>query len=51
VAPPIANPLKGQSPEEEEQVWRKVTEAWAALTTTDRRVRAENQVIWVAATK
>ena len=51
VAPPIANLLNGQLPETQEQVWRKVTEAWAPLTTSDGRVRTENQAIWVAATK
>lgn len=51
VAPPIANLLKGQSPEVQEQVWRLVTEAWMPLTTPDGRVRTENQAIWVAATK
>jgi ubiquinone/menaquinone biosynthesis C-methylase UbiE len=51
VAPPIANLLKGRSPEVQEQVWRKVTEAWAPLTTADGRVRTENQAIWVAATR
>jgi ubiquinone/menaquinone biosynthesis C-methylase UbiE len=51
VAPPIANLLKGQSPEVQEQVWRKVTEQWTPLTTPDGRVRTENQAIWVAATK
>jgi enediyne biosynthesis protein CalE5 len=51
VAPPIANLLQGQSPEVKEQTWRKVTEAWAPLTTPDGRVRTENQAIWVAATK
>jgi enediyne biosynthesis protein CalE5 len=30
VAPPIANLLSGQSPEVQEQVWRKVTESWGA---------------------
>jgi ubiquinone/menaquinone biosynthesis C-methylase UbiE len=51
VAPPIANLVKGRSPEVQEQVWRKVTEAWAPLTTPDGRVRTENQAVWVAATK
>src|ERR687898_1431790 len=51
VAPPIANLLNGQSPDVQEEVWRKVTEAWAPLTTVDGRVRTENQAIWVAATK
>jgi hypothetical protein len=51
VAPPIANLLSGQSPEVQEQVWRKVTESWAPLTTPDGRVRTKNQAIWVAATK
>ena len=51
VAPPIANLLKGQAPEVQEQVWRKVTEAWMPLTTPDGRARTENQAIWVAATR
>jgi ubiquinone/menaquinone biosynthesis C-methylase UbiE len=51
VAPPIANLLKGQSPEAQERVWRKVTEAWMPLTTPEGRVRTENQAIWVAASK
>ena len=51
VAPPIANLLKGQPPELQEQVWGKVTEAWRPLATPDGRVRTENQAIWVAATK
>ncbi|MGH3691326.1 MAG: class I SAM-dependent methyltransferase [Acidimicrobiia bacterium] len=51
VAPPIVNLLKGQSPETKEQVWRKVTAAWAPFTTADGRVRTENQAVWVAATK
>jgi ubiquinone/menaquinone biosynthesis C-methylase UbiE len=51
VAPPIANLLNGQPPEVQEQVWRRVTEAWAPLTTADGRVRTENEAIWVAATK
>jgi enediyne biosynthesis protein CalE5 len=51
VAPPIGNLLNGQSPDVQEQVWRKVTEAWAPLTTADGRVRTENQAIWGAATK
>lgn len=51
VAPPIANLLIGQSPEIQEQVWRKVTDAWAPFTTDDGRVRTENEAIWVAATK
>jgi enediyne biosynthesis protein CalE5 len=51
VAPPIANLLTGQPPEVQEQVWQKVTEAWAPFVTPDGRVRTENQAIWVAATK
>jgi ubiquinone/menaquinone biosynthesis C-methylase UbiE len=51
VAPPIANLLTGHPPEVQEQVWRKVTEAWAPLTTADGRVRTENEAIWVVATK
>jgi ubiquinone/menaquinone biosynthesis C-methylase UbiE len=51
VAPPIVNLLKGQSHEEQERVWRKVTETWAPLVTPEGRVRTENQAIWVAATK
>ena len=33
VAPPIVNLVKGQPPEMQERVWRKVTEAWAPLVT------------------
>jgi ubiquinone/menaquinone biosynthesis C-methylase UbiE len=51
VAPPIANLLKGQPPEVQDHVWRKVTEAWAPLTTADGRVHTDNEAIWVAATK
>ena len=51
VAPPIANLLTGQPPEVQEQVWRKVTDAWAPLKADDGRVRTENEAIWVAATK
>ena len=51
VAPPIANLLKGQPPEVQDQVWRKVTEAWASLTTADGRVHTDNEAIWVAAAK
>jgi ubiquinone/menaquinone biosynthesis C-methylase UbiE len=51
VAPPIANLLTGQSPEVQDQVWHKVTEAWAPLTTPDGRVPTNNEAIWVAATK
>lgn len=51
VAPPIANLLKGQPPEVQDQVWHKVTEAWAPLTTADGRVLTNNEAIWVAATK
>jgi ubiquinone/menaquinone biosynthesis C-methylase UbiE len=51
VAPPIANLLKGQPSEVQDQVWRKVTEAWAPLTTADGRVHTDNEAIWVAATK
>lgn len=51
VAPPIANLLNGQPPEIQDQVWHKVTEAWAPLTTADGRVTTKNQAIWVAATK
>ena len=51
VAPPIANLVNGQPQEVQERIWRKVTEAWAALVTPDGRVRTENTAIWVAATK
>ena len=51
VAPPISNLLSGRSPEVQEEMWRRVTEAWAPLTTADGRVRTENQAIWVAGTK
>lgn len=51
VAPPIVNLVKGQPPEVQERIWRKVTEAWAPLVTREGRVRTENKAIWVAATK
>jgi ubiquinone/menaquinone biosynthesis C-methylase UbiE len=51
VAPPIVNLVKGQPPEVQERVWRKVTEGWAPLVTPEGRVRTENKAIWVAATK
>jgi ubiquinone/menaquinone biosynthesis C-methylase UbiE len=51
VAPPIVNLLKGHTPEVQERVWQKVTEAWAPLVTAEGRVRTENNAIWVAATK
>jgi enediyne biosynthesis protein CalE5 len=51
VAPPIVNLVTGQSPEVQERIWRAVTDAWAPLTTSDGRVRTQNQVIWVAATR
>jgi SAM-dependent methyltransferase len=51
VAPPIANLLQGQPSEVQDQVWRKVTEAWAPLMAADGRVHTENEAIWVAATK
>jgi ubiquinone/menaquinone biosynthesis C-methylase UbiE len=51
VAPPIVNLVKGQPPDVQERVWRKVTETWAPLITPYGRVRTENKAIWVAATK
>jgi SAM-dependent methyltransferase len=51
VAPPIANLVNGQPPEVQDQVWRKVTAAWAPYLTSDGHVRTENQAIWVAAAK
>jgi len=51
VAPPIVNLLKGHTPDVQERVWQKVTEAWAPLVTAEGRVRTENNAIWVAATK
>ncbi len=51
VAPPVTNLLGGRSPEVQERVWRKVTEAWEPLTTATGGVRTENQAIWLAATK
>jgi ubiquinone/menaquinone biosynthesis C-methylase UbiE len=51
VAPPIVNLVKGQPPDVQERVWRKVTETWAPLVTPEGRVRTENKSIWVAATK
>jgi ubiquinone/menaquinone biosynthesis C-methylase UbiE len=51
VAPPLANLTKGQPAAVQERVWRKVTDAWAPLTTSAGRVRTTNQAVWVAATK
>jgi hypothetical protein len=51
VAPPIVNLMKEHPPQEQERVWRKVTEAWAPLVTPEGHVRTENQAIWVGATK
>lgn len=51
VAPPIANLVKGQPPDVQERIWRKVTEAWEPAVASDGRVCTENTAIWVAATK
>jgi enediyne biosynthesis protein CalE5 len=51
VAPPITALVDAQSPEVQERVWAKVTEAWAPYTTTGGRVRLENQAVWVTGTK
>jgi ubiquinone/menaquinone biosynthesis C-methylase UbiE len=51
VAPPLANLTRGQPPEVEERVWRKVTDGWAPLATPEGRVRTRNQAICVVATK
>jgi enediyne biosynthesis protein CalE5 len=51
VAPPITALVDAQSPEVQERVWAKVTQAWASYTTADGRVRLENQAVWVTGTK
>jgi SAM-dependent methyltransferase len=51
VAPPIARLTDGQPPEVASRVWRQVTAGWTPLLTSEGRVRASNQAIWVAATK
>jgi SAM-dependent methyltransferase len=51
VAPPISSLVDGRPPEAQERVWAKVTEAWAPYTTTDGRVRLENQAVWVTGTR
>ena len=51
VAPPITALVDAQSPEVQERVWAKVTQAWAPFTTADGRVRLENQAVWVTGTK
>jgi SAM-dependent methyltransferase len=51
VAPPISSLVDGRPPEVQERVWAKVTQAWAPYTTTDGRVRLENQAVWVTGTR
>jgi enediyne biosynthesis protein CalE5 len=51
VAPPITALVDAQSPEVQERVWAKVTQAWASYTTGDGRVRLENQAVWVTGTR
>jgi enediyne biosynthesis protein CalE5 len=51
VAPPITALVDAQSPEVQERVWAKVTQAWASYTTGGGRVRLENQAVWVTGTK
>ena len=51
VAPPITALVDAQSPEVQERVWAKVTQAWASYTTGGGRVRLENQVVWVTGTR
>jgi SAM-dependent methyltransferase len=51
VAPPISSLVDGRPPEVQDRVWAKVTQAWAPYTTTDGRVRLENQAVWVIGTK
>jgi enediyne biosynthesis protein CalE5 len=50
VAPMIAALVDPQPPAVQERVWAKVTQAWAPYTTTDGRVRLENQAVWVTGT-
>lgn len=49
VAPPIAGLVDGRSPELQQRVWDRVTEAWSPFVTADGRVRLENEALWVAA--
>jgi hypothetical protein len=51
VAPPITALVDAQSPEVQERVWAKVTQAWASYTTGGGRVRLGNQAVWVTGTK
>ena len=51
VAPPITALVDAQSPEVQERVWAKVTQAWASYTTPGGRVRLENQAVWVTGTR
>jgi len=51
VAPPITALVDAQSPEVQERVWAKVTQAWASYTTGGGRVRLENQAVWVTGTR
>jgi len=51
VAPPITALVDAQSPEVQEHVWAKVTQAWAPYITTHGHVRLENQAVWVTGTK
>jgi SAM-dependent methyltransferase len=51
VAPPITALVDAQPPEVQERVWAKVTQAWAPFTTAGRRIRLENQAVWVTGTK
>ena len=51
VAPPISSLVDGRPPEVQDRVWAKVTQAWAPYTTSDGRVRLENQAVWVTGTK
>jgi SAM-dependent methyltransferase len=51
VAPPITALVDAQSPEVQERVWAKVTQAWTSYTTGGGRVRLENKAVWVTGTR
>jgi SAM-dependent methyltransferase len=49
VAPPIAGLVQGRSPELQQRVWGRVTEAWSPYVTAGGRVRLDNEALWVTA--
>jgi SAM-dependent methyltransferase len=49
VAPPIAGLVDGRSPDLQQRVWDRVTEAWSPYVAGNGQVRLENEALWVAA--